>query len=94
MKRPEIAVFCLASVAFLLLWWAWRNHRAEPVPYVAGSCEARCMARDASCASLMSSQGGAPAAELPEHERLALCNGLCFVLRAKNPGSTDACLAQ
>lgn len=94
MKRLEIAVFCLASVAFLLLWWGWRNHRAEPVPYVPGSCEARCVARDPGCESWMSSQGGWPPAELDSAERVARCNGICFVLRAKNPDSTDACLAE
>lgn len=94
MKRTEIVVFCLSAVFFLLAWTVWRHQQGEALPFSGGSCERRCVERDPACAEWMSSQGGFPDAELEQRDREARCNGICFVLRMKNPGSTDACLAR
>jgi hypothetical protein len=94
MKRSDVAVFCLAAVVFLVGWAAWRHHRGSPLPFQPQSCEDRCFASDPSCAEVVATQGGFPLATLADADRRARCNGICYVLRARNPGSDAACLAQ
>ncbi len=94
MKRADVVVFCLVAVVLLLGWAAWRHQQGRTIPLLAGTCEERCFANDAGCAAVISTQGGFPDAALAPHDRQARCNGICFVLRTKNPNATDGCLAR
>ncbi len=95
MKRSrELAIFAIAATIFLLAWGWWRAHReAEGRALGRGaSCEARCLARDPDCAELAATQGGYPSLELAEADRRAMCNGLCYVMRAQAKDKTNACI--
>lgn len=92
-NSKELVVFVVAAAIFLGVWAAWRVLGREEGTSLndPGSCEARCLARDPECALLAAPQGGFPSADLPEGERAAMCNGLCYVLRVQGKGAANAC---
>lgn len=95
MKRSrELVIFAITASVLLLVWGWWREHREE-LGWSLGhgaSCEARCLARDPDCADLAATQGGYPSLELPEADRRAMCNGLCFVMRVQAKDKDNACI--
>ncbi|GDX78657.1 hypothetical protein LBMAG42_04680 [Deltaproteobacteria bacterium] len=95
MKRSrELAIFALTATILLVGWGWWKAHRGE-LGWALGrgaTCEARCLARDPDCAALAATQGGYPGLELAESDRRAMCNGLCYVMRAQAKDKTNACI--
>ncbi len=92
--RRDVAIFAIAATLFLVLWGLWRSNREEWGLALGqgASCEARCLARDPDCAELAATQGGYPSLELPEADRRAMCNGLCYVMRAQAKSKDNACI--
>lgn len=90
--QRKLATFALAATVFLIGWAATRGYVAGAKAPLGTSCEDRCFSRDSECAPLAATQGGFPDASLPEADRRAACNGLCYVLRLQAPGRDDACL--
>ncbi len=93
-RGAQVAVFALTLVVLLVAWSVWRGRSQTPSWAPEGSCEQRCYERDSTCSAVAATQGGWPAATLPDPDRKSMCNGLCYVLRRADPASTDPCLAR
>ena len=90
----ELAIFAITASILLLVWGWWREHREEMGWSLGGgaNCEARCLARDPDCTEMAATQGGYPSSELAEADRRAMCNGLCYVMRAQSKDKKNPCI--